>query len=211
MEEAKRQLFQSDKGKVKQVPLKLAHNMSYLDTGTWIEEKKMSIHIVFKALQKSWSGNPNVFGASTSPWFTFEFTNQTRHYPYFNIGSSTILHPTPANTFVLSYDEIYDVQLDVDPSQHAWTCSGTWDATGTYSGNLAGAQYPLLFGLRQRSSNYRFAMAVYGIEIAKDRTLVQQFIPTLDAEGASCFYETVSEKMFYSAGSDKFEEYVEEE
>lgn len=204
MDEAKRQMFWND-NRIKVVPLKLAHNQSYLDTGTQIEEKKTSIHIVFKCLQNSWSGNPNCFGASTSPWFTFEFTNQTRHYPYFNIGTSTMMCPTDQSSFVLSYDDIYDMKLVVDPSTHQWECSGTWNKVGTYAGNLAGNQYPLLFGLRQRASNFRFAMVVYGIEIEKEDSLVQQFIPTVDSEGNACFFESVSKTMFYSAGSDSFE------
>lgn len=62
-----------------------------------------------------------------------------------------------------------------------------------------------MFGLRERHSNFRFAMIVYGIEIEKEDTLVQQFIPTVNAVGKSCFYETVSKTYFYSAGADPFE------
>lgn len=113
--------------------------------------------------------------------------------------------PTDQSSFVLSYDDIYDMKLVVDPIAHQWECSGTWNKVGTYSGNLAGNQYPLLFGLRQRASNFRFAMVVYGIEIEKEDSLVQQFIPTVDSEGNACFFESVSKTTFYSAGSDSFE------
>lgn len=40
----------------------------------------------------------------------------SHHYPYFNIGSSIYLYPTGTSSFVLSYDDIYDVKIVIDPN-----------------------------------------------------------------------------------------------
>ena len=78
MQQAKKILFMSNDSKVKPVPLKLAHNKSYLDTKTYMEEVKTEIRLKFNILAGNEISNshwPNIFGTTSNPWLTCEFSN----------------------------------------------------------------------------------------------------------------------------------------
>lgn len=209
MEEGKKILFWQEDSKVKVVPLKLGHNKSYLDTGTFMQEVKTEIYIKFKILDGNIISNshwPNIFGTNDSPWLTFEFSKSGSYYRvYFNIGSSTYLQPVEPSQFVWPSDDPYEMSLIIDPAAKTWSTTGTWTSQGTYTGSIANQTMSLLVGLRQRSYSYTCNMLVYEFAIKKNGILVQQFIPTLDKDGNACFYESVSKTLFYSAGEGAFE------
>ena len=141
MQQAKKILFMSDDSKVKPVPLKLAHNKSYLDTKTYMEEVKTEIRLEFNVLAGNEISNshwPNIFGTTSNPWLTCEFSNSGiagNNRIYCNIGSSVYLNLVDPLSW--SIDEIYEIDLTIDPTTHSWTSTGTFNANGTYLGNIA--------------------------------------------------------------------------
>lgn len=65
--------------------------------------------------------------------------------------------------------------------------------------------YPLImFGRNSAGSVSANAQTVYACQISQGSELVRDFIPVVDMNGVACMYDKVSNKLFYSQGTEDF-------
>lgn len=57
---------------------------------------------------------------------------------------------------------------------------------------------------RKGSKEEYFSGKIYYIKIYDNGTLIRDFVPCIDKEGAACFFDKVSGECYYNAGSGEF-------
>ena len=174
----------------------------WIDTG-FTANQDTSIEIDYMPLAVS--GDLAVFGsryAYNSRGFAFHYVTSS-NYVLVDYGSTG---DTDRRIYTADWGPIQAnvrVLLKLDQNR-AYKDGALVKTYGTYTFTTP---YPLtLFGLRDNSATPKWliSMRLYGCKIWDNGTLVRDFRPVRDSDGAACLYDAVSGSCFYNAGTGYF-------